>query len=94
MVKDVIDRGNQAHQIVNSPLFTEAFEELRAVYIGLLESLPAKDDLGRYRYTEALKQVRFVKAHLESVLAQGNLAAGDAKLAEESSSVLSFIRKF
>lgn len=92
-MRDPIERGQAAHQIVNNPLFNEAFEELRAVYIGILESLPAKDDLGRYRYTEALKQVKFVKAHLESVLAQGNLATGDANLAEENK-VLSFIRKF
>jgi len=90
---DLIRRGEEARQIVQAPLFLEAIEELRAVYIGLLESLPAKDDLGRFRYTEALKQVRFVKAHLESVLAQGNLAADEAKLAEENR-VLSFIRKF
>jgi len=90
---DPINRGQSAHQIIHNPLFIEAFEELRAVYIGLLESLPAKDDLGRFRYTEALKQVKFVKAHLESVLAQGNLAADEAKLAEENG-VLSFIRKF
>lgn len=90
---DLIRRGEAARQIVQSPLFLEAIEELRAVYIGVLESLPAKDDLGRFRYTEALKQVRFVKAHLESVLAQGKIAEDEAKLAEENT-VLSFIRKF
>lgn len=90
---DQIKRGDDARQIVENPLFLEAFEELRAVYIGLLESLPPKDDLGRFRYTEALKQVRYVKGHLESVLAQGKLAQDEAHLAEENT-VLSFIRKF
>lgn len=92
-MNDPIKRGEDARQIVENPLFLESFEELRAVYIGLLESLPAKDDLGRFRYTEALKQVKYVKAHLESVLAQGRLAADEANLAEENT-VLSFIRKF
>lgn len=92
-MQDPIRRGEDARQIVQNPLFIEAFEELRAVYIGLLESLNAKDDLGRFRYTEALKQVKFVKAHLETVLAQGKLAEDEAKLAEENK-VLSFIRKF
>jgi hypothetical protein len=90
---DPIRRGDQARQILENPLFNEAFEDLRAVYIGLLESLHAKDDLGRFRYTEALKQVKYVKAHLETVLAQGKLAEDEAKLAEENK-VLSFIRKF
>lgn len=93
MSVDLIRRGEEARQIVQNPLFIEAIEELRAVYIGVLESLPAKDDLGRFRYTEALKQVRFLKAHLESVLAQGKIAEDDARLAEENK-VLSFIRKF
>lgn len=92
-MQDLIKRGDDARQVIENPLFIEAFEELRAVYIGLLESLHAKDDLGRFRYTEALKQVKFVKAHLESVLHQGNLTAQEAKLAEENT-VLSFIRKF
>lgn len=92
-MNDQIKRAEDARQVIENPLFVEAFEELRAVYIGILESLPAKDDLGRFRYAEALKQVKYVKAHLESVLAQGKIAQDEAKLAEENK-VLSFIRKF
>lgn len=92
-MQDPIRRAEDARQIVENPLFLEAFEELRSVYIGILESLHAKDDLGRFRYTEALKQVKFVKAHLEAAVAQGKIAQDEATLAEESK-VLSFIRKF
>lgn len=79
---DVIERGQQAQEVLRNPMVEEAFEAMRAAYIAVLESLPVKDDLGRFRCTEALKQVKFIRTHLETAIAEGELAKGDVQLAE------------
>lgn len=79
---NVIERAEKAREVLDNPMVAEALEAMRAAYIAVLESLPVSDDLGRYRCTEALKQVRFIKAHLETAILQGELAAEDAKLEE------------
>lgn len=76
---DVVERGQRASEVLNNPMVVEALEAMRATYIAVLESLPVKDDLGRYRCTEALKQVKFFRAHLETALAHGQLAQEDAQ---------------
>lgn len=91
---DPIERGNKAAEIIKNPLWDEAFDTLEEVYVTIIKEL-APDDVERLKhYKQALVGVSFIKGHLETVLAQGELSAHDANLADEQSKVTKLFRKF
>ena len=85
---DPIRRGMQASEIINNELWKEAFDGLKAAYMTEALKCGPKDDLGRFRIIEAIRQVDTVKAHFEAVLATGKLTAEQAKQFEEPRSLL------
>ena len=87
--------GEEARRILESRVFNEAFEVLRAAYVSGLQSLPSGDDLGRFRYVEALKQVDAVKRHLSATLANGEIAQAEiAEMNRQAGLVERLVRKF
>lgn len=95
-LNDPVQRGEKAAEIVNNPLWEESFTELERVYIEIIKDLPPDDDKRLRHYKQALVGVGFIKGHFETVLAQGELAANEAKLEEESkiSRLADYVRKF
>ena len=80
---DEVDLGNQirdadhADRVLNDPLLNNAFQSLQVQYLDRLLNCDPKDDLGRYRFAEAIKTVRSVLEHLRSVVENGKVAAHD-----------------
>ncbi len=73
----LVQRGEEARMILSSKLFEEAIDNLRAAYTEALLKVPNTDDLGRFRYVEALRQVATVRRHLETVLTSGEIAQSE-----------------
>jgi hypothetical protein len=71
---DAVTEGVEARRLSESKILTDAFESLRAAYTKALLSVPATDDLGRFRFVEALRQVDTVRLHLLAVVNTGELA--------------------
>lgn len=63
---DLIRRGEEARQVLDSPLMQEAFSDLEQAYVEALIACDATDDLGRFRLSEGMKVLRLVRRHLES----------------------------
>jgi len=72
---DIVQRGEKAKQLLNDPIFKEAFEYVQAEYVAQLRKCAPADDLGRYRYAEAINVVDKVKNHLKTAIVQGELTA-------------------
>lgn len=58
-------------------LVKEAFETLRAAYTKSALSVHVNDDLGRFRFMEALRQVDLVESHLRAVINAGTIARNE-----------------
>lgn len=90
---DPIERGQKAAEILNNPIFNEAFDELEGVYIDIIKSLPVSDVKTLSHYKQALVSVSFIKGHFETALTQGELSSREADL-EQKSKVTQLFRKF
>lgn len=91
---DPIQRGEKAAEIVNNPLWDEAFSTLERVYVEIIKELAPDDDKRLRHYKQALVGVSFVKGHLETVLAQGELSVKDAREGEPEGNITRLFRKF
>lgn len=69
-----VERGNHAKRILNDELITEAFDVLEQAYLEMTLECDPSDDLGRYRYAEAVKVVRQVREHFRTVIDDGKMA--------------------
>lgn len=72
---DEIRRGQQAREVLDHPLYQEAFNTLRAELVQQWERSPARDTEGREKLWLMLKSLERVGAHLESHMVTGQLAA-------------------
>jgi hypothetical protein len=70
-----------------NPAIWESFDVLRKTYMKMASECSIKDDLGRYRYMEAYKDIDVVERHLKAVLHGG-------KLSEEQRNEFKSKRKF
>ena len=69
-----IDRGNKAKVILSDPLFQEAFEQLRELYMNAWEQTTIKDSDTRERLWMMIANLGDVKAHLKTVLETGQMS--------------------
>lgn len=69
-----IQRGERAEQILNDPIFVEAFEETKQELVSQWENSPARDVEGREKLWLSLKLLQKVHGQLSSVMETGQLA--------------------
>jgi hypothetical protein len=69
-----ISRGQQAAEVMDSALFREAVETLRARYQTEWESSPVRDTNGREYIWQLMKSLGAVESHLKEVMETGRLA--------------------
>jgi quinol monooxygenase YgiN len=67
------ERLQWAKDAERNPVIWESFEVLQKTYMSMASQCEAKDDLGRFRYLEAYKDIDIVKKHLQSILYNGHL---------------------
>ena len=69
-----IDRGNKAKVILSDPLFQEAFDQLRELYMNAWEQTTIKDSDTRERLWMMIANLGDVKSHLKTVLETGQMS--------------------
>ena len=69
-----IDRGNKAKVILSDPLYQEAFDQLRELYMNAWEQTTIKDSDTRERLWMMIANLGDVKAHLKTVLETGQMS--------------------
>lgn len=72
---DEIRRAESARQVIDHPLFQEAFNTLRDEVVHQWETSPASDTEGREKLWLILKAADRAQAHLVSLMETGKLAA-------------------
>jgi len=68
------ERLQWAKDAEKNPAIWESFDVLRKTYMKMATECSVKDDLGRYRYMEAFKDIDVVEKHLKAVLHGGKLS--------------------
>ena len=81
MEKEPVKRMHQAQQILNDPLWTEAWETYRLKVFAAIEN--AKTDEGTIRGKLMLGVANDVRAYFEGLINTGKAAAHEIKLEEE-----------
>ena len=71
--------AQSAERLLTDPLLNEALKQTETAYLESLLSCDHKDDLGRFRFAEAIKTVRSVRSHLHSLVESGKLDAHTLK---------------
>lgn len=74
-LNEEIRRAESARQVVEHPLFQEAFNTLREEVVHQWETSPAGDTEGREKLWLILKAADRAQAHLVSLMETGKLAA-------------------
>lgn len=69
-----MERGRQARLVLDSPLYQEAFSNLRAELLRQWEVSPARDSEGREKLWLAVNLLSKIEAHLSEAMTTGNLA--------------------
>jgi|TARA_R110000744_G_scaffold55347_6_gene117093 hypothetical protein len=67
------ERLQWAKDAERNPVIWESFNVLRQTYMKMAAECGLKDDLGRFRYLEAYKDIDVVETHLQAVLHGGKL---------------------
>lgn len=78
MADDRESRAIHAQQLLNDPLFQEAFDTVRAACIEQWEKTPARDVEARERIWTMVKLNERLKLHYESIINDGKMAAAEA----------------
>ena len=68
------ERLQWAKDAEKNPVIWESFDVLKKTYMQMAAACDIKDDVGRYRYMEAYKDVDVVLRHLRAVLHGGKLS--------------------
>eukprot|EP01050_Picozoa_sp_SAG11_P004828 SAG11_NODE_318_length_10823_cov_79.807068_11_plen_90_part_00 len=85
------ERLQWAKDAEKNPALWESFKVLKKTYMQQASTCDPKDDIGRYRYIEAYKNIDVVEKHLKAVLHGGKLTD---KQQREFSSKKRFIPSF
>ena len=70
---NAIERADKAKAILESPLFQEAFEIVRAALINGLEASPTADVANAEDFRKCLKLLKSVRLNLEVAINRGKL---------------------
>ena len=74
-LREEVERGNRAKQLIKNEILTETFDVLHQRYIDELVSTKSDESEKRERLYNALTALQHVKAHIESVAMTGEMAA-------------------
>lgn len=74
-MSDIIQRAERAKQLMNDAVMLSAFDAVTAAYVAEMRKCAPADDLGRFRYSQALNIIEGVKLHLTELIARGELTA-------------------
>lgn len=74
-LEDEILRARQAQEVIEHPLYQEAFNKLQAELMQEWQSSAARDTEGREKLWLMLKLLERTKGHLETLMQTGKLAA-------------------
>ena len=74
------ERLQWAKDAEKNPALWESFDVLRKTYMKMASECSIKDDLGRYRYMEAYKDIDVVERHLKAVLHNGRLTPDESNV--------------
>lgn len=83
---DISERARQANALLGNPIFEESLVVLREGYLQALMKCEPRDDLGRHRYTLAIRDLETIKAHLAAVLQTGVIERQQAEAFKERES--------
>mgnify|MGYP003637377227 FL=1 len=73
--KNDIRRANEARALMSNDILSDAFDEVERQYLDAMLTATEKDDLGRFRFSEAIKVVRLVKQQLAIAISNGELSS-------------------
>tara|TARA_R110000824_G_scaffold93294_2_gene225756 strand:- start:681 stop:971 length:291 start_codon:yes stop_codon:yes gene_type:complete len=73
-IKNETERLQWAKDAQRNPVIWESFAVLKKTYMQMASVCDAKDDIGRFRYLEAWKDIDVVERHLKAVMAGGQLS--------------------
>ena len=85
-MSDQIERGRLAGNVLDNPIFLEAFVVLKEGYVQAMMKCEPRDDVGRHRYAFALRDLETIRAHLTAVLQSGQIEARQAEEFKERES--------
>lgn len=88
-----MDRAEKARAILESDLFTSAFDNMRLAILARFEETPLRDLEGLSQLRMMLKLLHDVRLNLERAIADGKMAAEDLKWERERGSMLSWKTK-
>jgi len=71
---EAVRNAESAKRLLDDPEIKKAFDKVQDEYLQALLTASEKDDLGRFRYAEAIKVVKMVKQHLHVVVGNGSLS--------------------
>jgi len=74
-----LSRAQQARQLIENELLTEAFVKLESDYIAAWRQTPPNDADSRERLWQAVQTVAKVRDHLSAVIEDGKLAQAELK---------------
>ena len=60
---------------MSNDILSDAFDEVERQYLDAMLTATEKDDLGRFRFSEAIKVVRLVKQQLAIAISNGELSS-------------------
>jgi hypothetical protein len=69
-----VQRGEQAKELLDNPLFVESYDKIEAEIKAAWEASPVRDVEGREKLYQMLMIARKFKAHFESVVNTGKMA--------------------
>lgn len=69
-----LNRGRQAADIINHPLYAEAFDKLERELMDAWKQSPARDAAGRESLWLSVKILHQSRAHLTSLIETGQMA--------------------
>lgn len=70
-----MQRGEEALRILNSPVFADAFDQVRQAYLRTWEALPTADTEDAQDVHRRIKALADVRKQLEAIVSGGKLAA-------------------
>jgi hypothetical protein len=76
-LNDEVRTASHAAQLLDNEVFKSAIAAVEGQYLNAMLSADEKDDLGRFRYAEAIKVVRMVSRHLRSAVENGKLSTAE-----------------
>ena len=76
-LREANNKAGRAQQLLENRELREAFEVVERQYLDALLLAPEKDDLGRFRYSEAIKVIRLVRRQLQTVVENGKLSKAE-----------------